>query len=313
MLSRVAERIYWFARYLERAENTARIVNVNAHLLLDLPRRVPLGWQPLIDITGGGEAFASLNQEPSEQNVVRFLVADPRNPDSLLSSLNSARENARTIRDVIPREAWEGINEFFLEMKSALPTGLARSRRFDLLRSAITRNQQLTGLLAGSMLHDVGYEFLRIGRNLERADMTTRIVDVRSASLLPSESEELLPFGSIQWASVLRSLSAYQSYTQKVAGPVRREAVLQFLLQELSFPRSFAHCVAQIRGCMQRLPHNDDPMRFVNRITRTIKRAKPSELNSERLHKFTDQLQLNLARLNDLISRTYFTLAKMVP
>lgn len=305
MLSRVAQRIYWMSRYLERAENTARMVNVNAHLLLDLPKKLPLGWAPLIEISGSTELFDEIYPEANERNVVRFLIADPRNSGSLLSSLASARENARTIRDIIPREGWEIINAVYLDTRAALPAGLAQKRRFGFLSSVMGSVERLNGLLASTMLHDVGYSFLRMGRNLERADMTTRIVDVRSESLFLESSEELLPFEHIQWMSVLQSLSAYQSYVQKVQGPVRRRTAIRFLLQDPDFPRAFLHCSEQVKSCLQLLPNNEGPVRFVNRIGR-IRRARPDEMEAKQLHGYIDRLQLNLARLDSLIAKTYF-------
>ncbi len=306
MLSRVAQRIYWMARYLERAENTARMVNVNAHLLLDLPKKLPLGWAPLTEITGSTDLFTELYPEANERNVVRFLIADTRNPGSLLNSLASARENARTIRDIIPREGWEIINAVYLDTRAALPGGLAQKRRFGFLSSVMGSIERLSGLFASTMLHDVGYSFLRMGRNLERADMTTRIVDVRSESLFLEGAEELLPFEHIQWMSVLQSLSAYQSYVQKVQGPVRRRAAVRFLLQDPDFPRAFLHCSEQVKSCLQYLPNNEGPVRFVNRISR-IRRARPDEMEVQQLHDYIDRLQLNLARLDSLIAKTYFS------
>ncbi len=308
MLSRVAERIYWMARYLERAENTARLINVNAHLLLDLPKKLPLGWRPLIDISGYGKLFDDLYPEPSERNVTRFLVADNRNPSSLLLSLNNARDNARAIRDIIPREGWEVINALYLDTKASLPMGLAQKRRFEFLHAIIGRVEQMTGLLAGTMLRNAGYNFLRMGRNLERADMTTRIVDVRSESLLPQEPEELLPFENIQWMSVLQSLSGYQSYSQKIQGPVRRRNVVRFLLQDPEFPRTFLYCVGQVKQCLRDLPHKRDAVKLIDRTLRSIRRARLEEMDKDGLHKYIDKLQLRLARLDGVITGTYFAL-----
>jgi uncharacterized alpha-E superfamily protein len=293
------------ARYLERAENTARMVNVNAHLLLDLPKKLPLGWAPLIEITGSTELFAEIYPEANERNVVRFLIADTRNPGSLLNSLASARENARTIRDIIPRESWEIINAVYLDTRAGLPAGLAQKRRFEFLNSIMGSIERLNGLFASTMLHDAGYSFLRMGRNLERADMTTRIVDVRSESLFLEGIEELPPFEHIQWMSVLQSLSAYQSYAQKVQGPVRRQAAVRFLLQDPDFPRAFLHCSEQVKSCLQSLPNNEGPVRFVNRISR-IRRARTDEMEAKQLHDYIDRLQLNIARLDGLITKTYF-------
>ncbi len=306
MLSRVAESIYWMARYIERAENIARLVNVNANLLLDLPTRMTVGWQPLIDITGSKRFFAKTYDDASERNVVRFLVADTDNPGSLLSSLHFARENGRTIRDIIPSEGWELINALYLDVKANLGSGLARKNRYDFLNRIIGHTQQMTGLLAGTMLNDQGYDFLRMGRNLERADMTSRIVDVRSGNLLPEETEELVPYENAQWMSVLQSLSGYQAYRQKAQGPIRRSHVLGFLLQDLQFPRSFGHCMREVESCLKHLPRNREPLQVIKSVSQTVKRAKPAKMSAKELHKFLDTLQRDLGIFHETVEGTYF-------
>lgn len=306
MLSRVAERIYWMARYLERAENTARIVNVNTNLLLDLPKTITPGWQPLIDITGSKLDFQRRRLVCKEPNVVRFLISDQKNSSSLLSSLQSARENARTIRDIIPREAWEHVNALYMNTKNELPGGLAQRRRFDFLGSVISGTQQITGLLAGTMLHDAGYFFLRMGRNLERADMTTRIIDVQSGKLLPKESGELRPYENIQWMSVLQSLSGYQSYRQKMQGRVSRNMVLDFLLRDKEFPRAFIHCIGEVLDCLNHLPKKDIPLTAARALSDRVAKVNPAKLPKLTMHEFIDSLQRQLGEVHDIISQTYF-------
>jgi len=306
MLSRVASNIYWMARYIERAENTARLINVNTHLLLDLPRRVRLGWEPIIDILGGQELFSEHYQEADERSVVRFILANTANPSSILSSLNSARENARTIRDIIPRESWEQVNQLYLTAHADVQTGLSQRGRYDYLHRVILGAQTITGLLAGTMTHDEGYQFLRIGRNLERADMTTRIIDVRSASLLPELPEDMAPFESIQWVGVLKSLTAYQMYRREMRVGVRRSDVLRFLLQEKRFPRAFYHTTGEVQHCLETLPRNEKPLKLLRRVQRKVVRVKPEVLEQQDLHLFVDELQLGLAKLHDEIRSTYF-------
>jgi uncharacterized alpha-E superfamily protein len=137
MLSRVAEHIYWFARYLERAENSARLVNVNANLLLDLPAEYRPGWLPLIDITGSRELFDRSEHRGEERDIVHFLIAELDNPGSILASLRFARENARTLRDVLPNEVWEHLNELFMEVTEELPAALNKRMRFKFLQKII--------------------------------------------------------------------------------------------------------------------------------------------------------------------------------
>lgn len=306
MLSRVANNIYWMARYIERAENTARLINVNTHLLLDLPKKVRLGWEPIIDITSNREYFYSLYKEADERSVVRFMVTDIKNPSSILSSLTMARENARTIRDIIPREAWEQVNELHMKAKADAASVLTHRHRFDYLRSIILGAQTITGLLAGTMTHDESYAFLRMGRNLERADMTTRIIDVRSATLLPEMAEALTPFENLQWMSVLKSLTAYQMYRRQMRLRVRRPDVLKFLFQEERFPRALNHTLHEVENCLNSLPHNEKPLQLVTRLLRKLVTARPQELKQETLHDFIDELQLDLIKVSDSIRKTYF-------
>ncbi|MCU0836702.1 MAG: alpha-E domain-containing protein [Chromatiaceae bacterium] len=306
MLSRVAETIYWFARYLERAEDTARIVAVNANLLLDLPRGVAPGWRPLVDITGANALFEEHYKEYGERQVVRFLLGDERYPGSILSALSGARENCRTIRDVVPREAWEQINELYLYARDELPTGLAKKGRHAYLKHVILGVQTIMGLLGGTMLHDQGYLFLRIGRHLERADMVTRTVDVRSANLLPAEARELGPFNTIQWVSVLKSLTAYQMYRRSEQVRVQRGPVLRFLFQNAQFPRAVHFCVESVRKGLGPLPRNEAALRVAGRLKRNLLGTKVERLSQSELHAFVDDLQLDIGDLHVEIARTWF-------
>jgi len=306
MLSRVAENIYWMARYLERAENSARLISVNTNLLLDLPRRVVPGWAPLIEITGSREIFAEHYAEPDERSVVKFLVGDAANPGSILNSLGSARENARTVRDFIPREAWEQVNELYLYGKNNQASGISRRRRYEYLRGIILGVQQITGLLAGTMTHDEGYGLLRMGRNLERADMTIRIIDVRSENLLPGKSEELSPFENIQWVGVLKSLSAYQMYRRAMQARVRRPDVLRFLFKERLFPRAVHYTISEVEYCLKHLPRREVPLGSVSKLQELVTASRSEELDQSELHKFIDTLEIGLIELNRDISDTYF-------
>ncbi|MBF0220362.1 MAG: alpha-E domain-containing protein [Gammaproteobacteria bacterium] len=310
MLSRVAEHFFWMGRYLERTENTARLVNVNTHLLLDLPKGVSLGWWPLIEITGSQKIFKEQYAEPSEKLVVKFLVADTKNTGSLSSSLFSARENARAVRDIIPSEAWEAINELFDYVKDSLPSAIYRKNRFIFLHEVISRNQQICGLLSGTMIHNTGYDFLRLGHALERADMTTRNVDVRSGSLLTSVSEDLAPFEQFQWLSILQSMSAYQAYRQEVHGTIRRVSVLRFLMQNKRFPRSFAYSIVEAKNCLQDLPHNSMAMAKVSALLDKVDSLELEKLPQSSLYLTLDELQVELGELSQIITDAYFSLER---
>ncbi|MFM8330583.1 MAG: alpha-E domain-containing protein [Candidatus Methylumidiphilus sp.] len=307
MLSRVAEHLYWMARYLERAENTARLLNVNGSLILDLPRHARPGWASLIAITGADELFYKNYASAAEGYVVKFMLADDQNPGSILSSIRSARENARTVRDIIPREAWERINELFLKAKESLAVDLSPKWRYEFLRETILAVQQISGILDGAMSHDAGYEFMEIGRNLERADMTTRIIDVRSFNLSnEAEAETLKPFENILWMSVLRSLTAYQMYRRHMQASVKREAVLQFLLQDGQFPRAFSFCLGEVQSGLGRLPRSAPVMDALAPLREMIAAAAPENLGQGELMLFIDELQIKLGEIHAAIGTTYF-------
>ncbi len=311
MLSGHAEAIYWLGRYVERAEDVARLANVHANLLLDLPRKYTIGWAPLVAITGNQQLFGDLYKESSERNVVRFLIADEKNPGSILSSLTAARENARLLRDLLPREAWEQINVLYLLARQEAGASLAQAKRYDYLETVIRGAQQLYGTLASTMSHDYPYDFLRMGLSLERADMTTRIIDVRSANLLGRRGSsdggtDLAPFDNIQWMGVLRSLSAYQMYRQTVRAPVSNTDVLRFLLTDARFPRSISFCLAELSAILRRLPRGQALSRSVQTLVDEITHVQFDRLDSEALHGYTDELQIGFAAVHDQISRTYF-------
>ena len=305
MLSRVAENIYWMARYIERAENTARLIMVNTNLLLDLPKSVQPGWQPIIEILGCETHYLESHEDFEERLVLKYLISNQDSTSSILYSLRQARENARTIRDIIPREAWEQINNLYHAARSTAPSGYSKKGRFEYLQRIVLGAQTITGLLAGTMLHDMGYEFLKMGRNLERAEMTTRIIDVRSASLLP-ELELLKPFENIQWVSLLKSLTGYQMYRRSVQSRVNRPEVLKFLLKNKQFPRSFYHSLLEVKFCLKRLPRNTEPIDRLNEVGKHVLRADQAILKQEELHQFIDELQLGLGQLSGIIMTTYF-------
>jgi uncharacterized alpha-E superfamily protein len=306
MLSRVAETLYWLARQVERTENAARVVAVNANLLLDLPKGIAPGWRPLIDITGANALFEEHYKGYDEPKAVRFLLGEERNPGAVLSALAAARENCRTIRDIVPREGWEQINELYLYAREELAQGLTKGGRHAYLRRVILGCQTIAGLLSGTMLRDQAYDFIRLGRYLERADMTTRIVDVHSASLLPTETAELGPYDNIQWVSVLKSLSGYQMYRRSEQVRVQRGPVLRFLFKSAAFPRAVNHCCEGMRASLARLPHNEAALRVAGRLSRNLLGTEVQRLAQIELHRFVDDLQQDIGDLHAEIARAWF-------
>lgn len=306
MLSRVAENLYWMVRYIERAENTARLISVNAFLQYDLPRGIATGWQPLISIMGMTEDYESRYKDYAERSVIRYLVGDTNNPSSIRTSINYARENCRTVRDVLPRWIWEQLTELNLYARENVQSGLTHKGRHPYLKQIINGSQLITGILGSTVTRDAAYQFLRIGRNLERADMTTRIIDVRSASLLADNPSELAPFESIQWVSVLKSLTAYHMYRKQIQSNVTRAGVLRFLLQDQNFPRAVRHSVQAVEEALGCMPNNFLPLKLARSVDKMTAGANVPNLKQGQLHGYIDALQKGLNELHAGIRKTYF-------
>jgi len=308
MLSRVAENIYWLARYLERAEDMARLISVNSHLLLDFPHANKLGWDSLLNITSTEELFAQHYERPNEAQVLQFLCGDRRYGSSIISSLANARENLRTTREILPREIWEEVNQLYLDIAVRVEAGITPHKRDAFLKRVIRSCQTVTGLIEGSLSHTQTRTFLTLGRSLERADMTTRIIDVRSANLLPKTAEDLKPFENLQWMSVLKSLTGYQMYRQQVRLRVRGPDVLRFLLQDTAFPRAVACSLKELSLALLHLPGNTEVQRVLDDLVRLLISADVEELANEpeQLHLFMDELQVGFNQVHARLVNHYF-------
>jgi uncharacterized alpha-E superfamily protein len=308
MLSRVAESLYWMTRYLERAEDTARLVRVSRHLLLDFPGQATVGWASLIAITGGKGDFDGHYDEPSEANVLAFLCADRHYGGSILASLAAARENLRTTREVMPREIWEEINQLYLRVNQQIAEGINQRRLDEFLKIVIRGCQTLTGQLEGSLSHTPARTFCAVGRYIERADMTTRILDVRSANLLPRTPGDSTPFENLQWMSVLKSLSAHQMYRQQIRHRVRGRDVMRFILQDELFPRTIARCLADLRMRLGTLPRCEGVCATVGRLQEEVRAQDAGQLADSlgHLHELMDELQVGLNEIHEQIRATWF-------
>ncbi|KAF1712141.1 hypothetical protein CSC70_01005 [Pseudoxanthomonas kalamensis DSM 18571] len=311
MLSRVADNLYWFSRYVRRAENTARLVGVGSQLQLDLPRSVRFTWRPMIDTVGAGELFdehfPELGDDVSDADVNRFLLLDERNPSSLRSSVDAAREILRSVRDSLPQEVWEVVNDLHLEIDANGERGIQRRYRVDFLNRMIDGCLKVSGLLTANVSRDVGFQFLRLGTALEQADMTTRIMDSGASGLVrPRNEEDRETFRNMQWMAVLRSLAAYQMFRRHVRQRVTAELALRFLLQNNEFPRSVQFCLVRAQRVLPTLPPRPAVDRHLNRIMGLIRNADPAALAEKNPAAFMDDIQQRLGALHDAIAEGYF-------
>lgn len=309
MLSRVAENLYWVGRYLERAENTARLINSTTQVLLDLPVNASFGWDVLIKVAGLDAEFGKRYPQADEDSIIRFLIEDEDNPSSIISSIHNARENTRTVREVLPMELWERINRLYLYIReNASRAKQGRGPRNEVLLGVIGRRESIIGLLTGSMSRDVAYQLIKLGRNLERADMTTRIIDVNSAVKLPADPALASLTTLRMWMSTLNALSAYQMYRNHVGVHVRANDVVNYLLKNPHFPRTVLHCLGEIEGCLSVLPDHRAAMKKVRQAWRRVEGMQLDDLKPVVLHEYLDQVQSDLAGVHGAVAKQYFHL-----
>ena len=309
MLSRVADRLYWMARYLERAEDTARLTQAYTHLIMDIPEGAEPGWEILVQILDAQPIFGARARAYNEQNVLRFLIADEENFSSISQCIRAARENVRTTRDVLPDEVWEHVNELHLYSQEWAEKSVGRRNRHRFLEQVIGRCQMINGLMMSTLCRDHAYRFIKLGALLERADMTTRVIDVGAGALLGDERHHS-SVDPLIWASVLQSLSAMGTYRRTIGPLVEVNEVVDFVFREEALPRSVKFCLNGIRKELLPLKHNREALKVLDRSRRSLSRFHPESSTREELHAFIDAFQANLITLGSVIDETWFSLDK---
>ncbi len=309
MLARVADSIYWMSRYVERAENVARFIEVNLNLMLDLPLGSAQQWHPLVETTGDADEFAKRYSTASQTNVIEFLAFDQENANSIHSCLRAARENARSVREIISSEMWEQLNEFYLRVNTA--TTRRRADPQDLLRSVRQAGHLFAGVTDATMTHNESWHFCRLGRMLERADKTSRILDVKYFLLLPAAADVGTTSDDIQWAAVLRSASAFEMY-RKSHGRILPERIVQFLLLEKEFPRAIHYCLVRARESVHAISGTPAEMfrypveRYLGELCSELAYARVETIITAGLHEYLDRLQTRLNEVGAAVSEAFF-------
>lgn len=314
MLSRVAESVFWLNRYMERAENYSRFIDVNYQLSLDL-HQVDSQWEPLLHTTGDSETFYERYGEASRGNVIQFLTFDRENPNSIISCMAQARENARTIRENISTEMWEVLNDNYLRIKDIErfdaegTSGLQRMNDFlqDLRRFCML----FYGTQDSTISHDELFQFALMGRLLERADKTARILDIKYFILLPSTTDVGTAIDLIQWLSLLKSASAHEMYNLNYR-KIHPHSIAEFLILNRKFPRAIWFCVDGISTALRKISGSPEGT-FLNQAEKKtglllseLSYTTIEEIIHAGLHEYIDKSQKKMNELGRCISDAYF-------
>jgi uncharacterized alpha-E superfamily protein len=314
LLSRVADSVYWMSRYIERAENVARVVDVNLHLLLDMPFGAGEQWSPLVDTSGDAGTFKQrYGKDATRENVVHFLTADATNPNSILSCLRTARENARTVRDTISSEMWEQANKMYLSLQDALGSSTFPESLQSVFYDVKMGCHLFQGITDSTMSHGEAWHFIQLGRMLERADKTTRILDVKYFLLLPSLRDVGTSVDDIQWSAVLKSVSGFEMYRKK-HGRLTPDDIVEFLLLDSNFPRAVRHCLRKAADSLRAITGTpvgsfaNQAERWMGHTCAELDYAHVEHFIGRGLHESLDALQSKLNQIDDGVYETFFAM-----
>ncbi len=312
MLSRVAATTFWINRYVERAENNARFLSVNFNLALDLPPSVTEQWKPLVLATGSWELFSSLYDQPSKQNVIDFMAFNRENPNSIFSCICTARDGAKGIRENLNTETWQQVNQLYLYIQE----GSKQKRRvtkdprafFEDIRKNI---QLLFGIGDSTIARTEGWYLSKLGQLLERADNTSRILDVKYHVLLPSLDSVGSPVDLIHWAALLKSVSAYNMY-RMLYGKLEPLSIVEYLVLNRRFPRSILFCLMEAEHALRSISGNfhtafsNDAEKRLGMLRSDLEFLEVSEIMDQGLHEYIDRMQMRISKVSDAIYETYF-------
>jgi uncharacterized alpha-E superfamily protein len=313
MLSRVADSIYWMSRYVERAENIARFIDVNLHLMLDIPVEKKQQWEPLVNVTGDYELFMQKYGSATRDTVIQFLAFDDEYINSIVACLRLARDNARSVREIISSEMWESINEFYLLVTSQTAKNEALTNPHAFFTKVKLGNQRFIGIREGTMSHGEAWHFSQLGGLLERADKTSRILDVKYFILLPKVEYVGTQYDNIQWAAVLKSASALEMYRKRFHR-ITPGQVIDFLIFDREFPRAIRYCLINAEESLHQITGSplgtfaNEAERRLGRLCAEIDYADPKEVVDAGIHKYLDSFQTKLNAVDDAIFDTFFTL-----
>lgn len=310
MLSRVAESIYWMARQVERAENLARFLEVTLHTILDQPDSVVDPWEPLVRATGDTKHFKKHYETTDAHSVVTFLAFDLNYHSSMLTCLRAARENAKSVRESLSSEVFEQLNDYYHFVNDSTAAQLTdpTAKFFDDVRQhALMWN----GIIDSTMTHDLRWHFLNVGRLLERADKTSRILDVKYFSLLPRVEDVGTAVDDMQWSALLSAVSGFEAYRREHQ-VIQIKKIIEFFLFHPNFPRSTHSCVAGVDWSLRQIEKSScvetlrESPKHIAALRHRLANTSVEEVIAGGMHEFVDMIQIELNTASVSLNQDYF-------
>ena len=313
MLSRTADHLFWMSRYTERAENTARMLDVNyqSSLLPQSAAVAQLGWQGLLSISELSSVYGAKHETIRSREVMEFMVRDEGNPSSIISCLRAARENARAVRGSLTTEVWETANSTWLDVNRMLKSGEFEADPGQFFEWVKFRSHLLRGVTLGTMLQDDAFYFLRLGTFLERADNTARLVDVKfhavESDFYGAASEKDQEYDFYHWSAILRSVSAFEVYRKVYRDVIRPERVAELLILRADMPRSLHASLNEVLANLEMVSGDpeSETLRRAGKLRADLKFARIDEILATGLHAFLTQFLDRVNELGSYVSREF--------
>ena len=309
MLGRTASGLFWMMRYLERVENTARLVDAGFRMSLTRSRTPQSEWESVLTTAGTLNGYLSQYDDFQTARVVHYMIADRENPTSLTNSMTAARENARMTRTALTRDVWEAINESWLQLRAAMDAKDYEKDLPGLLSKVRQLTAQVRGTITGTMLRNDIFRFTRLGLMIERADNTARILDTKYYILLPSSASVGSSLDQVQWEMILRSASAERSFHWLYGGDINPTAIVDFLIHDVRLPPSLAYCYDEIIAVLAGLEEEYGSCRpshdLAAEIERHITNSTSAVIMGAGLHEFLGDFTARNASLSTAIETDY--------
>jgi uncharacterized alpha-E superfamily protein len=305
MLSRRAKLLYWMSRYLERSNFTSRLLITTNELQLDLTLDDEISWKPLLTVVDLNKDYLKLNKKYSEQKVIDYFIYNKNNSSSIFNSLSRSKENSLVVRDILPEQSIIKLNELLIKFNKSINKKNSKKNNLKLLNSIILSSQNFMYSTDLEMQRNIDYQFLRLGRFLERTDMMIRIL--QSQVLRSKQHKKGYEYLTLEWINILKSISAFQAYRQYSQQDISISDIINFFLKTDTFPRSINWNLNQIERATYRISKKNDLIKNIKEIKTSINKYKIKSDDLDNFLLFLEKILKKIDNLNYQIQKNYFS------
>ena len=305
MLSRRAKLIFWMSRYLERSNFTSRLLITTSELQLDLSLENEISWKPILTAMSLNKEYLRLNKKYSEKKIIEFFISNKENHSSIINSLNYSKENSLIVRDILPEQSILKLNELLIRFNKTINKKKSNKKNLKLLSNIIQGSQNFMYSTDLEMQRNIDYQFLGLGRFIERTDMLIRIL--QSQTLRSKQHKKGYEYLTLEWINILKSISAFQAYRQHSKKDISILDIIEFFLKTKIFPRSINWNLNQIERAIFRISKKNDLIKNIKEIQRDVNKFKVKSDDLDNFLIFLEKIQKKIVNLDNLVQKKYFS------